>query len=64
MKEEKKMSLEKKLHQNFVDIIDEFNSDYGTNITNVEYKVKIHVSNKENNASYDQTEYEIKTDMK
>ena len=36
MREEKKLSLEKKLHHNLLDIIDEFNNDYGTDITTVE----------------------------
>jgi len=64
MNPEKKLSLEKKLHHNFLDIIDEFNEDYGLNITEVEYKVTILKSNKQDNASYDDVEFTIKTDIK
>jgi hypothetical protein len=61
---EKKISLEKKLHHNFIDIIDEFNEDYGLNITEVEYKVTILKSNKQDNVSCDDITFSIKTDIK
>lgn len=57
MKEEKKISLEKKLHNNLLDIIDEFVEDYNVNITEVSYKVKI-------NKDSDTVDFEIQTDMK
>jgi hypothetical protein len=64
MKEEKKVSLEKKLHYNLLDIIDEFTEDYNVNITELSYKVKILKSNREDNSNYDDVEFEIKTDMR
>ena len=64
MKEEKKLSLEKKLHHNLLDIIDEFNEDYGVNITEISYKIKILKSNKLDHSTYDDVEFEIRTDIK
>ena len=64
MNPEKKLSLEKKLHHNLLDIIDEFNEDYNLDITEVEYKIKILKSNKEDNSGYGDVEFTIKTDIK
>jgi hypothetical protein len=51
------MSLEKKLHQNILDIIDEFMADYNVQITKVNYNVEIHKDD-------DKVTFAIETDMK